>query len=64
MIEINGRMYEEVEVGRFDCGLVQDGTVIARAYGGCDEVEWYGGIEEDVIKWAESFGIETIIDRR
>lgn len=60
-IEINGRTYQEGERGRFDAFLIQEGEAIAHTE--YDRVIWYAGRREDVQVWAESFGINEIIER-
>lgn len=58
IIELNGRIYEEADHGRFDVSLLDNGEEIARTSG--DEVIWFRGKREDIELWANSYDIEKI----
>ena len=59
MIKINGNIYDEADHGRFEAALIDNGEMIAVTRG--DEVVMYSGILADVQAWAESYGIDIVI---
>lgn len=59
VVEINGHRYFEDEHGRFEAALIDNGEVIAVTRG--DEVRMYRGNLVDIIEWADSYGIEKVV---
>ena len=60
-IILNGHTYTEAERGRFDASLIDNGEEIARTDGG--RVIMFSGIIADVLLWAESLDILTVVYR-